>query len=131
MKRILFVGFGIWLIATIALRLGGQRLFDTDTTSMKVVLLVVSAPLMFALPRRLFKVFSIAPADRAMGGIVLVAPGMFLDAVSAMWFSSVFPNIRPDAGGLFGGWLLFCNVVALISAAASGTKSERRPEQRS
>lgn len=117
MKRIFFVGFGIWLLATIALRLGGQLLFDTDTTSMKVVLLVVSAPLMFALPRRLFKVFSIASADRALGGIVLVAPGMFLDTISAMWFSSVFPNIRPDAAGPFGGWLLFCNVVALVSAA--------------
>ena len=124
MKRIFFVGVAIWLLATIALRLAGQRLFDTDTTSMKIVLLAVSAPLMFALPRRLFKVFSIAPADCAVGGIVLVAPGMFFDAISAMWFTSVFPNIRPDAAGLFGGWLLFCNIVALVSAAAGGRKSE-------
>ena len=124
MKRIFFAGVAIWLLATIALRLGGQRLFGTDTTSMKIVLLAVSAPLMFALPRRLFKVFSIAPADCAVGGIVLVAPGMFFDAISAMWFTSVFPNIRPDAAGLFGGWLLFCNIVALVSAAAGGRKSE-------
>jgi hypothetical protein len=42
---------------------------------------------------------------------------MFLDTVSAVCFSTVFPNIRPDAAGLFGGWLLFCNEVALASAA--------------
>jgi hypothetical protein len=48
---------------------------------------------------------------------VLVAPGMVLDSLTTIWFSSVFPNIRPGAAGIFGGWLLFCNVVVLLTAA--------------
>jgi hypothetical protein len=119
MKRIFLTGFAIWLVATIALRLAGQRVFATDTMPAKLILLGVSAPLMFLLPRRLFKLFSIPPAGRALGGILLVAPGMFLDTFSAMWFSSVFPNLPPDSAGAFGGWLLFCNVVALVSAVGS------------
>lgn len=122
MRRMFLAGFGVWLLATIALRLGGQRMFGADTTSMKIVLLAVSAPLMFVLPRRLFKLFAIPPAARALGGVMLVAPGMFLDTISTIWFPAVFPNIRPDAAGLFGGWLLFCNVVALVSAAMSGQR---------
>lgn len=122
MKRIFLTGFAIWLLATIALRLAGQRVFVSDTVAAKLILLAVSAPLMFALPRRLFKLFTVAPLDRALGGILLVAPGMFLDTLSALWFSSVFPNLRPDSAGAFGGWLLFCNVVALVSAATSGRR---------
>jgi len=34
----------------------------------------------------------------------------------------VFPNIAPEAAGLFGGWLLFCNVIALISAALAANR---------
>src|SRR5260221_7184006 len=91
MKRIFFVGVAIWLLATIALRLAGQRLFVSDTTSMKIILLAGSAPLMFALPRRLFKVFSIAPADRAIGGVVFVPPRPFFFPLHALWVLFVFP----------------------------------------
>ena len=45
-----------------------------------------------------------------------VAPGMLLDTISAIWFPVIFPNIRPAAAGAFGGWLLFCNVVVLLTA---------------
>jgi Family of unknown function (DUF5367) len=57
-----------------------------------------------------------------LAAIVLVAPGMLLDTISAAWFGSIFPNIRPDAAGLFGGWLLFCNVVVLLTAISTGSE---------
>lgn len=124
MKRVFMVGLVIWLLATIALRLAGQRLFHPDRPWSIVALLVISAPLMFLLPRWLFSRFSIPQEQRALGGIALAAPGMFLDTMSAICFSTVFPNIRPDAAGLFGGWLLFCNVVALVSAATSESNAK-------
>ena len=43
-----------------------------------------------------------------------VGPGA---VVASIWFPAAYPNIRPDAAGLFGGWLLFCNALALIGAA--------------
>lgn len=123
MRRVFMVGLVIWLVATIALRLAGQRMFHPDRPWSIIALLAISALLMFGLPRLLFRRFSIAPQQRALGGIALAAPGMFLDTVSVICFSSVFPNIRPEAAGLFGGWLLFCNVVALVSAATSGANA--------
>lgn len=119
MKRLIMVGFAIWLVATIALRIAGQWVFNPDRPWSIVTLLAISALLMFRLPRFLFSRLAIPLEQRALGGIALVAPGMFLDTVSAVCFSIVFPNIPPDAAGLFGGWLLFCNVVALASAATT------------
>ena len=120
MKRLAFAGFAIWLAATIALRLAGQWIFHAATLPGVGVLLAVSAVLMWRLPRAVFASMRIAREDYAVGAIALVAPGMLLDTVSAIAFSRVFPNIAPDAAGLFGGWLLFCNITALLSAASAG-----------
>jgi hypothetical protein len=119
MTRLAVVGFAIWLAATIALRLIGQWIIHPRPAAGVVVLLAVSGILMWQLPRGVFALMRIAQKDYALGAIALVAPGMLLDTISAIWFTSAFPNLVPDAAGLFGGWLLFCNVVALLSAASA------------
>ena len=110
MKRAAFLGFLIWLGATIGLRLAGQHVFALHP----LLLLGVSAPLMALIAW----VIARTPGE----AIALVAPGMLLDPFSAIWFADVFPNIRADAAGLFGGWLLFCNVVVLLTALARQTR---------
>jgi hypothetical protein len=117
MKRLILVGFAIWLVATIALRLAGQWVLNPARPVSIIVLLAISGLLLFRLPRLLFSRFAIPPDQRALGGIALVVPGMLLDTFSAICFASVFPNMRPDAAGLFGGWLLLCNAAALAGAA--------------
>jgi len=113
MKRIALIGFLIWAAATIALRLGGQYVFRSTGTAPAICILLVSLPVMIAVAINLLP----RGPDRALAAIALVAPGMLLDTISSIWFSTVFPNIRADAAGLFGGWLLFCNVVVLLTAA--------------
>ena len=120
MKRLFIAGVVIWSGATLALRVAGQWVLNPDRPLSIIALLAVSGLLLFRLPRLLFSRFAIPQEQYALGGIVLVAPGMLLDTVSTICFSSVFPNIRPDAAGLFGGWLLLCNVVALASAGTAG-----------
>ncbi len=112
MRRLLLVGFLICAGATIALRIGGQHLFRSTGTASAVALLALSLPIMVAVAFLALR----NALQRAVGAIYLVAPGMLLDAVSSIWFSKIFPNIRSDAAGLFGGWLLFCNVVVLLTA---------------
>jgi len=119
MKHLAIAGFVIWLAATVALRLAGQWVLHAGSTAAILALLAVSAPLMWTLPRGLFARFAIPPSEYAAGAIALVAPGMALDTISAIWFPRVFPNVSPDAAGLFGGWLLFCNVLALLSAMSA------------
>ena len=118
MKRIAITGFVIWAAATIALRLAGQFVFRSP-----LLLFLVSLPAMMLVARAVLVRFRTS-RERALAAIVLVAPGMLLDTISAAWFSTIFPNIRPDAAGLFGGWLLFCNVVVLLTAISTGSKAE-------
>jgi pimeloyl-ACP methyl ester carboxylesterase len=112
-KRYAITGFVIWAGATIALRLAGQYVFRSP-----VVLFAVSMPAMIAVALMVLR----DAEQRALAAIVLVAPGMLLDTISAIWFPRIFPNIRPDASGLFGGWLLFCNIVVLLTAVTSAPR---------
>ena len=123
MRKLALAGLAIWLGASIALRLLGQYLIDPSNAGRVVALLVVSAPVMFYLPRRLFRVFAIDRAAFGRGAAALVVPGMVLDALATIWFPTVYPNMRPDAAGLFGGWLLFCNALALAGAATVSRRS--------
>lgn len=112
MKRIAVTGFIIWLVATIALRLGGQYVFGRVPV---ILLLLITLPAM-ALVARAILWHLPTREQRALGAIALVSPGMLLDTISAIWFPLIFPNIRVGCSGLFGGWLLFCNVVVLLTA---------------
>ena len=125
MKRLAFAGFVIWLAATIGLRLIGQWMIRPGTLIDVALLLLVSGVLMYRLPRLLFKLMRIDRSDYTLGAILLVAPGMLLDTISTIWFSRVFPNMPAESAGLFGGWLLFCNVVALLSAAIAAEPRSR------
>jgi len=112
MKRMAVTGFIIWAVATIALRLGGQYVFGHVPA---LLLLLITIPVMAFMAIVLLRRYP-TTEQRAMGAIALVAPGMLLDTISAVWFPAIFPNIRTACSGLFGGWLLFCNVVVLLTA---------------
>jgi hypothetical protein len=114
-RRLAAVGFAIWLAATVMLRIAGQFVFRSPGGMGAVALLVVSVPLMIVVARAVLA--SLPPEERALGAIALVAPGMLLDTFSTIGFARVFPNIRVDAAAVFGGWLLLCNVVVLLTAA--------------
>jgi len=120
-RQVAVMGFLIWLIATIALRFTGQYVFRSTATGSALLLLLVSLPVLVWIARRCFQSGASAQ-ERAFAAIVLVAPGMLLDTFSTIWFSRVFPNIRADAAPLFGGWLLFCNIVVLLTAILSRRK---------
>ena len=124
MTRVAVTGVVIWAAATAALRLFGEWLFPSVSTGAGLLLLGISLPLMIVVAMAVLGRFEGDEKSRA--AIFLVAPGMLLDAISALAFSRVFPNIRADAAGLFGGWLLFCNVVVLLTAVVL----TRRPAPR-
>jgi len=122
MKKIVMIGFLIWLGATVALRVAGQFVFRANP----IVLLLVSLPVMVFVAWRVLE----HTEERALGAIALVSPGMLLDTISTIWFPHVFPNIRPDAAPLFGGWILFCNVVVLLTAVTRSRRVEHLLDDR-
>lgn len=124
MKGMAIRGFVIWAVATVALRLGGQYVIHAGTVS-TVLLLLFSFPVMVGVALAMLRPYPIAQ-ERGLAAIALVAPGMILDTVSASWFPLLFPNIPANAAGVFGGWLLFCNVVVLLTVAVMGPGARRK-----
>jgi hypothetical protein len=115
--RLLAWGLGLWLSGTLALRLAGQGLFRPGHWMTTLLLFAVSLPLMALVLRRLCRAARLPREQWPAGAISLVLPTVLLDPVSCVFFPRVFPNIPPEAAGVFGGWLLFCCAGALLGAA--------------
>ncbi|MGA7413085.1 MAG: DUF5367 family protein [Bryobacteraceae bacterium] len=114
--RFLFVGFGIWLAATIALRLFGQSLLHPGNGPGTVILFAISFGVVAWFVRRLCRRLE-APAEQwPAAAIWLLLPTLLLDPFSSAFFATVFPNIQPEAAGLFGGWMLICCAGGLVGA---------------
>ena len=117
MHRGLFLtGLVIWVAATLALRLAGQRILRPSPWPATLALFALSFLLMAWLARRLCRRFQL-PAERwPAGAISLALPTLLLDPFSSAFFPAVFPNLAPELAGVFGGWMLSCCAGALLGA---------------
>jgi hypothetical protein len=61
----------------------------------------------------------IAVENRQAALSAFVAPQMVLDAAVTIWFAQVLPNFRPDHAPLFGGFVLWCYAVMLMTGAVA------------
>jgi hypothetical protein len=114
MRRVLIVGFIIWLAATIVLRLTGQFVLLPANPAAVAILLVASFPLMAIVARRICTDAAIPREQWPAAGILLVLPSLVLDTFSTILFPVVYPNIPAKAAALFGGWILICCAGALF-----------------
>ncbi len=111
---LLIYGLGLWVGGTILLRLRGQHLLHPGDWTATAILFAVSFPLVAWLVRRLCRRFQVPREQWPAGAISILLPTLLLDPFSSAFFPIVFPNITPEAAGLFGGWMLWCCAGALI-----------------
>ena len=126
MNRRLFagIGFGVWLVATVAFRLAGQVFFLDEQPLVLAALWLLGIVAMLALARFLFGWQRLARAQRFEAAVLLVLPGMTLDALVTEGFAGLFPNMPASAASSFGAWLLACYASVLFAAllpSAAGT----------
>jgi hypothetical protein len=120
--RLFFYGLGIWVVATMALRVAGQRLLHPGDWKGTLLLFAVSFPLMGWVVRRLCRRFQL-PREEWLGGALAVAlPTLLLDPFSSAFFPVVFPNMAPEVAGVFGGWMLWCCAGAFVGVSVRRTK---------
>jgi hypothetical protein len=112
--RFFSYGLGIWIVATIALRIAGQHLLRPSDWKGTLILFAISFPLMAWLVRRLCRRFEPRPEQWPAGAISIALPTLLLDPFSSAFFPVVFPNMSPEVAGVFGGWMLWCCAGALI-----------------
>jgi hypothetical protein len=115
--RLFLFGLGIWIGATLGLRLVGQHLLRPGDWKGTLILFALSFPLMAWLVRRLCS-RSQLPFEQWPGGAISIAlPTLLLDPFSSAFFPVVFPNMAPEVAGVFGGWMLWCCAGALVGVS--------------
>jgi Family of unknown function (DUF5367) len=123
-SRLIIYGLGIWFAASLALRFVGQGILHPGNTPRMLILFAISFPAMAWVARHLCRTFHLPPEQWPSGAISIALPTLLLDPFSSAFFPSVFPNIAPEAAGLFGGWMLWCCAGALIGATVRPGKSK-------
>jgi hypothetical protein len=116
-------GLGMWIAATIALRVAGQRLLHPGDWTGMLILFAVSFPLMAWLVRRLCSRFQLRPEQWPAGAVSVLLPTLLLDPFSSAFFPVVFPNMARELAGVFGGWMLWCCAGALVGVTIRPRRS--------
>jgi hypothetical protein len=116
MRRFVWIGLAVWLLATLAIRLWGQSVFRTRSAAEFALLFGVTA-VVIAVPISLL-VRRLPTREAGLRAVALIAlPGMLLDTGSVLWFRSVFPNLPEMAGMPFAALLLWAYAIALLAGA--------------
>jgi hypothetical protein len=116
-RPLFFCGLGIWIAATIALRTAGQYVLRPGDWNGTLILFGVSFPAMAWVVRRLCRRFRLKQDDWLRGAFSLALPTLLLDPFSSAFFPVVFPNMRPEVAGVFGGWMLWCCAGAFVGGS--------------
>lgn len=122
---VLFIGFLVWLLATLAFRLAGQFFFLTESPIILSILYVVVIPSMIFLALFTFKKFHLSGFEKTAAGILLVLPGMLIDTFAIQFFEAIFPNIPATRAASFGSWLMWAYSIVLVTAIISGVRSKQ------
>lgn len=110
------VGFGVWLLATLAVRAAGHAFFLYDNLLVLAALWLLGSISMIGLATLLFVRSGLQRTQRFEAAVLLVLPGMALDALVTENFAGFFPNMSVAAAGSFGAWLLLCYASVLLAA---------------
>jgi Family of unknown function (DUF5367) len=122
--RLILTGAVIWIVATLGLRFAGPGLLRPGDWVRTIILFALSFALCAWLVRRLCQSSRLPREQWPAAAISVLLPTLLLDPFSSAFFPQVFPNLAPDAGGLFGGWMLICCAGGLIGVTIRGSKHE-------
>ncbi|WP_194972587.1 DUF5367 domain-containing protein [Aquiflexum lacus] len=106
-KFSLFLGFMVWLMATIAFRFAGQYFFLTDNTLVMVGLYILVVPVLGVLANWVFNSYQLGRLESIQSATLIVLPGMAFDTFIIIFFPVVLPNLPPTDAPIFGSWLMW------------------------
>ncbi|KAB1196181.1 MULTISPECIES: DUF5367 family protein [Haloferax] len=118
-RVLLGIGLAIALVAGLVFRIVGHLVLDPSNPVVVAAIFVLTIPLMWGLAVAVFRWRGLDGVERREGAVLLVVPGMLVDAVSTALFSVVYPNMSLAAAGLFGGLLLLAYATVLVAGFLS------------
>jgi uncharacterized protein DUF5367 len=108
MTRSFQLGFLLWTLGTIGIRLTGHRILHPNQPLQTMLLYLISFVLMAVVARRICSRLRLEKDSWPRAASLLILPTLTLDPFTCAFFPTVFPNIDPAAAGIFGGWMLIC-----------------------
>ena len=108
------IGFGIWLLATIAFRVAGQYFFLTDNPVILIGLYLVLIPVLGLIATAVFNKFQLGRLESIHSAALMVLPGMVFDTFCIEFFDWLFPNLPVTDAATFGSWLMWAYVTVLV-----------------
>ena len=108
------VGFSIWLLATIVFRTAGQYFFLTDRPVVGIILYIAVVPLLGFIANYVFNKYQLTKPQAIHSAVIMVLPGMVLDAFCTEFFAHVFPNMPENRAASFGAWLMWAYASVLV-----------------
>jgi hypothetical protein len=122
-RHLIFLyGLGVWLAATLALRIAGQHLLRPGDWARTSIIFAVSFPASAYITRVLCRRFKLRREEWGAGATTLLLPTLLIDPFSTVFFPFVFPNMAPEVAGTFGGLMLWCCAGALVGISLSSGK---------
>lgn len=122
--QVLGVGFLVWFLATLAFRLAGQFFFLTESVAVLTTLYLAVIPALALISIVTFKNLRLSGLENAVGGVLLVLPGMILDTFAIQFFAHLFPNMPSDRAASFGSWLMWAYSVVLVTSITVGLRQK-------
>ncbi|MFP3727208.1 DUF5367 domain-containing protein [Priestia filamentosa] len=119
-------GFLVWLGATALLRFLRHFFFSLENPVLLVTAYILVIPLLLILTLPIYRYKHLDPYNRLKAAILIAIPGMLFDAVSLIYFSSIFINLDSKMDGIFGSWLLLAYSVILLSGFTVGKKQPNK-----
>lgn len=119
----LLIGFSIWLLATIAFRVGGQFFFLTENPVVLIGLYLIVVPFLGGIALWVFNRYQLNKPEAVQAAALMVLPGMFFDTFCIKFFAWVFPNLPETADATFGSWLMWAYATVLVFGLLRRAKS--------
>lgn len=122
----LVLGFGLWALATLFMRLAGQLFFNPGAELFLLLLYIVTAPALLLLVWALLAWRAIQGLWRLRATLLLALPGILLDVPVVHYLNDWLPNLAPSLAGSYGAWLLWAYALTLLAALLPERLSRRR-----
>lgn len=116
-------GFFMWLAATIVIRLWGHHIWQPDPGMPLLAAFAVVLVFIPFLCYWLYRLKKVTGTERVIAAMLLALPGMVMDAGVMLFFTTAFPNLSPLSAPSFGGWLLYCYALTLLTGILPRSRS--------
>lgn len=108
-------GLYIWVQATLSIRWFGDVIFVPNDPFYMSIVFLVSLGLVYGAGYFFFKLFALAPFQRADAAILICAAGLFADIPVFLYKEFFFPDMTAEQFPWFAAWVIWGYAVGILT----------------